>query len=260
VSRPDPFADVYRVTTKLRPVPPAEVDALARDLGVPLPDGYRGYVTTFGSGELCDLLRVWTPDFVRERIGPDAWERESYVEGVRQEAWESGVLTPEDAAEAVTFGDTVEGDSFVGCPRFGGVLYELPRHHHVIRRFEDGFYGVVADTVARMRLDFAYFEPDDTGRRHRSFTAGPDSDGHALVAEVVRRWGEAGVRRSRSDPGEAIPTLFVSPIGGRLTLYLNGRYTGLLPGCFPVAMSYDAEHEADVADFVGRVGYTGCGG
>ncbi|MFN8619585.1 MAG: SMI1/KNR4 family protein [Chloroflexota bacterium] len=50
------------------PVPPAEVDALERELGVRMPAGYREYMARLGGGYLCDTLEVYSPDTLRTML------------------------------------------------------------------------------------------------------------------------------------------------------------------------------------------------
>jgi hypothetical protein len=250
------FDHVYRVTTLNEPVSDGEIDELEQELSVPLPIGYREYLTTLGHGELCDLLRVATPGQVRKDLA-EQWLRESMVEGVTNGWWNPGVLLPEDMKTAVVFAGSAEGDLYVGCRRFGSQLFELPRHSECICPIADGLWGAVEQSVRRMVHDFPFFEPwDDGRRRHRGFDVRSGLGAFGFIGEIERRWGQGGFRRSRTSPTEMHPNVFVRGIEGRFVMYLEDlrppKYR-LPEGCFSAVASYDVANEDEMSDFVQSV-------
>ncbi len=58
------FENIYLVSKNLRVADTADVDRLEQEIGMPLPHGYREYVTMLGSGEYCGELIVKMPDEV----------------------------------------------------------------------------------------------------------------------------------------------------------------------------------------------------
>jgi hypothetical protein len=184
------FEHVYRVTTLNPLISQGLIDALERDVPVPLPPGYREYLSCLGNGELCDLLRVRTPDEVRRHTFTETWERENQVHKHREGRWRPSALTPEDLEGAVTFADSAEGDQFVVCPRLAGRLFELPRHGDTVQEFHNGFWGVVDYSVRAMCHDFPFFEPfDDERRRYRTFDVEVGIGLNGLVEAIVTKWG-----------------------------------------------------------------------
>ena len=258
-SDPMRIEDIYRVTTKNKLLSNATIDAFTKTLKVPLPVGYRDYLTILGDGELCDLLRVRTPEKIEMRWAKDKRIRDSLAEAIRQGWLKSSQLTPDDMKEAVTFATSAEGDDFICCPRFGGDLFELPRHGDTIALMKDGICDAIASSVERMKHDFAFFEASDSLRR-RGFEMRPTLGGAGFTDEVKRRWGKDGFRQSRQGPGETHPNLFVRPIQSRMVLYLerDGRNPPRRPhDAFPVVMSYDPENETEVTAFVDAVSRPG---
>jgi hypothetical protein len=248
------FQSVYRVSTTGPTVPAQDVDALARELGLPLPAGYREYLMELGRGELCDFLRVRAPREVLRSLNQDRESRHAWAELLREGLCESDALTDEDVAEAIVFATSAEGDDYFCCPRFGPELFELPRHDDVIASVPDGFVGAVRLSVERMQHDFPFFEPwDERRRRYRGFDVRPGLGLEGFLERVKGRWGEAGLRRSRTGADEMMPNLFIRPIEARFVLYMDKEDTGLPADAFHVVASYDTDAEADLADFVESV-------
>ncbi len=252
------FEFVYHVPTSREPVPVARIDAILHRIDVPLPVGYREYLLELGEGELCDLLHVRHPAEVVASMNNGEDYQENWAEWLREGHYESDVLTDEDVAEAVIFADSAEGDSFFCCRRFGGQLFEIPRHGQVIEAVPDGFVGAARLSAERMVHDFPFFDrPDAEGRGGGRFDVRAGLGVAGFADLMAARWGAEGVRRSRVAEGETHPNLFVRPVGARFTLYLDTNYTRLPADCFTVVASYDAASESDVADFVASVALPG---
>jgi hypothetical protein len=243
------FEHVYRVTTLNPLVSPGSIDALQRDVPVPLPPGYREYLTSLGDGELCDLLRVRPPKLIRKYLRKELWEREGQVRGLRDGWWKPCAITPEDLESAVTFADSAEGDQFVVCPRFVPRLFELPRHSDTVREHKNGFWGVVDYCVKEMEHEFAFFEPfDDKRRRHWNFDVDVAVGFQGIVDGLLARWGCDSLKLSRTWPGDNHPNLFVRPIHARFVLYFE-EYR-LKENYFSVVMDYDAGAQSEATAFV----------
>jgi hypothetical protein len=104
-----------------------------------------------------------------------------------------------------------------------------------------------------MQHDFPFFEPWDDRHRHRGFDVRPGLGLEGFVGKIKSRWGETGLRRSRTGEGEMVPNLFVRPIEARFVLYMDKEETGLPADSFHVVASYDMDSEAEVAAFVESV-------
>src|SRR6516225_9645789 len=118
---PMPFETVYPVSARISPAAEAEVDVLARELGMQLPAAYREFVTTFGSGTSCDYLVVCTPKEIRNQLGPTGQtdrERLALLAlSFRQQKIERA-LTPEDLQTAVVFAHAAaEQPIWIACPQ-----------------------------------------------------------------------------------------------------------------------------------------------
>jgi hypothetical protein len=251
------FESVYCVTTRLRLSPPEAVEELARTLGSELPVGYGKFLATLGKGELCDWLRVHTPEHVRAELVEElSWWRGVWVKQLDEGRWQPGPLAAADLAEGVRFATSAENDQFICCPRHGPALFLLPRHADVIERIEDGFYGAVEVSRRLTEHDFPFFDTWDREHRwHRSFVVRPELGGAGFIAAVRARWGAGGFRQSRVSL-EQHPSLFVRSIGGRLTVYPDTS-PGFSAGSFEVGMVYDKDTDPEVATFIETVAVPG---
>lgn len=246
------FESVYCVTTRLRLTPGEAIDNLACTLHAELPVGYRDYLMTLGKGELCDWLRVHTPEHVRADSPEELpfW-RGVWAQNLEDGRYKPGPLTAADLAEAVAFASSAEGDQFVCCPRHGPALFQLPRHADAIEVVEGGFYGVAELGRRLMEHDFPYFDAWDPEHRwHRDFIVPPDLGAAGLIAAVKARWEGGGFRQSRKAHEQ--PSLFVRAVGARMAVSVGTR-PGTPAGSCEVAMVYDKEADAEVSAFVGVV-------
>src|SRR6185295_19892892 len=142
------FENVYRVSTVSPTVDEKTIVSLESKIRVPLPRGYREYLTNFGRGELCDLLQVLVPREVREY---SRQLRIHLADAIRKGWFQPGDFTDEDIGEAVVFAASAEGDRFVCCPRCGSDLFEIPRQSNVIELVRGGILGAVRLSVQRMK-------------------------------------------------------------------------------------------------------------
>ncbi|MGK2858877.1 MAG: SMI1/KNR4 family protein [Thermoanaerobaculia bacterium] len=110
----------------------AEVDAVERELGTRMPQGYREYITRFGEGVLGGCyIRVYPPWRI---IGPvDHFS--DWRDRVKQYwFWDQSrdILSKEEAAACYVVGDTLDGDELVVHPSHPDRIYILPRHFETI--------------------------------------------------------------------------------------------------------------------------------
>jgi predicted DNA-binding WGR domain protein len=102
-----------------------QVDALEKNLGVTLPQGYREYVKTLGEGILGGtLVRVYGPGTIAKKL--NAWRKR-----IKQYwFWDQGsaVLTKQRALESVIIADTLQGDELLFHPEEPNRLFVLPRY------------------------------------------------------------------------------------------------------------------------------------
>ncbi len=245
------FKSVYRVSTQSPVVPAAEIDALRQRLKIPLPIGYREYVTTLGDGELCDLLRVNVP----QKVAPEHPDiRATLAEALREGNLESDRLSEDDLEESISFATSSNADFYVCCPRFGSDLFEIPRLFGTITHLPGGFVDAVNLSVERENHDFPFFESrSNTCRRLRCFDVKPRIGLDGFIARIEYQWGEFGLLRSPKGEDELYPSLFIRPIEARFSVYLDNDHTRLPGDCFHVVASYDISNEGEVASFVESV-------
>ena len=159
------FRDIYFASDKLDPVPSGEVAAfegwLRERFGLPLPPGYREYVTRLGVGTYCDLIQVHPPADVMGEFEPigKLWGTHFFWEAGR------GVLSEDQVERSFAVATSVDGDEIVCCPGRPGELFVLPRHDDHIYRMPAGLLDPLAwdgfSSVARREPPpFLYFEPD----------------------------------------------------------------------------------------------------
>jgi len=257
------FDSVYRVSTRLSLPAAAEVDALAQELGMELPLGYREFVTTFGRGELCEVLHVYMPSEIRTSSGSNDSERErawlAYKTSERETLARladdyrdrdiDSPLTPDDLEEAVVFA-SMERPMYAAARRCGQRLFEIVDGD--VWEIGDGLHGLVELCTSRQQQDFPFFEPANGRRKMRGFFVRSSIGPEGFIDALVRRWGVRDIRRSRTAVDETNPHFFVPAIEGHLDLLLNqttGLPRGLPRGCFFARVKYDIDSEADVAAF-----------
>ncbi|MFO0939581.1 MAG: hypothetical protein U0930_02320 [Pirellulales bacterium] len=97
------------------------------------PDGYVDYISRLGRGAFCDGLFVHTPESRKARWNESMIE-ELLVNGLEDGNWEKGILTGTDLKNCMVIADSIEGDCFLTCPRFGKHIFELPRQQTAIRQ------------------------------------------------------------------------------------------------------------------------------
>ena len=91
-------------------VAPREIDDLASWLPVPLPSGYRDYLTTLGVGTFCDLVCIHPPKTVRDTME----EHHGFIAEYYRQFWRrgEGTLPFERAIHSVRFATSCDGDLF----------------------------------------------------------------------------------------------------------------------------------------------------
>jgi len=130
---------VYLVNPKLKRATKADVKKAERQIGALFPPGYAKFVTEFGEGAYCDLVRVYLP----QRVVKDLKEFRQRV--VEYFLWDEGkpLLSPEQVGECVSIADTYEGDELVFHPSKPSQLYLLPRHRWEILRVGSSLDGAL---------------------------------------------------------------------------------------------------------------------
>ena len=127
--------DVYRVTPKLRAADASAVDALQSWLGAPLPQGYRAYATTLGTGTYNGFLTVRMPHDIRAECAA----RQAFVREHFDDFWGGdGGMQRDEASRAVSFAHSVDGDE-VFYSRERQRLFVLPRHAACVHWMPQGF-------------------------------------------------------------------------------------------------------------------------
>jgi hypothetical protein len=234
------LAAVYRISSKNLVAGDEEVDTLARKLRWELPIGYREYVTTLGTGSVCDFLYVNMPKESKE----PRYKLAEYLSGW----WFPELFTRHEWDEAIIFALTDQRPLFFSSPRFSPQLVQLCDDW--IQETPNGFYGLVDLCASWMRHDFPFFEPNNGRRRMRVFAVRPSIGHDGFVDSMARRWGLEGLRCSRTASDELYPHFFVAAIEGHIELLLDASHNRLPPDCFYVRARYDIDSEPDVAAFV----------
>jgi hypothetical protein len=212
--------NVYLVSKKLQTVSPADLDSLEASLGVPLPLGYRQYMTTLGEGTYSDCVYAFVPAKVRE----SQTQKQNMFGGTDPHGWfwpgNDQVLTYQEAMAGIYCGVTNDGDLLIYCPHKNSRLFLLPRHDPTIHWLPSGFNDPMEWSILHGRSTymqkppFPYFEPAGDRRFIQFFTRG------ALDHEELQNWFQGRW------PGQEIPLicdycvrlLFVPSIGGRIQL------------------------------------------
>jgi hypothetical protein len=239
-----PFESVYRVSDRISAPAEADVDRLARRLGVELPVGYREYVTTFGPGTLSDFLIVKMP---AEITDPQPADREYHrlLFGGGDWLLREGLTdppTPEELEQATVFAyASAEAPRWFTCRRKGNRLFEIAECDML--EIKDGFYGLVERCTTGQKHEFPFFEPKNGRRRMRQLYVGPGLGRAGFVEAMARRWGRESLRCSRNSPDELYPVYFVPEIEGRIELHLDPEYPRLPAGSFFVRARYDIDSE-----------------
>ncbi|QEI09029.1 SMI1/KNR4 family protein [Pigmentiphaga aceris] len=127
----------YLITPKLRVATDADVQALSAWLGHPLPPGYADHVKRLGYGTYDNRVIVHMP----ADIPAQTQDEQDFILEYFDEFWgEDTSITRDEAARAVPFGDSIDGDKILySCER--QQLFVLPRHDDRVywmpRGFED---------------------------------------------------------------------------------------------------------------------------
>lgn len=213
---------VVVVSRHVAPVWGSEVDAVERDLGVVLPDGYRAFVTRFGEGVYCDLWRIYPPSRIRDELDQvrKAWAESFFEDQAGNRHWffegSEGILDPAALQESVALGDSINGDVLAFHSDRHDRIFILPRDTDVIEQ-------VGADLTDLHRwpdgtprtLTFQPFAGQGTADfRSTEFTL----DLADFLARVRARWGDDGVlvTHTRRDERSWQVVLFVPAVGVRV--------------------------------------------
>ncbi len=238
--------DIYLVSERLNRVAAASFEALATSLGVPLPLGYREYLTQLGVGEFSGFLHVHSPEQVKSDL---AYWRETGVEilvdGLQVGMLNRGVLSAKKLRESVIFGHTDNGDKLVSTPSAGEALFAIPRDSPTIRSLRHGFLDPQACCRAVGVTDvLPWFEPRDGRRKMTNFLA--RGGGIAVEQAIKERWGDQEIRRFDATASQAPSVFFgVRAIQGMVRVHggaVRARSIG-------ISASFDGDFAAEVRSF-----------
>jgi hypothetical protein len=244
------FESVYHVSARNSLPSVVDVEALGRELAMDLPVGYREFVTSFGSGALCDFLVVNMPNEIRDPRGPGEREGErlAYVAERYREKKRECVLSPKDIEEAVVFARaSAQSPIWIACRRLGPRLFELVDDY--VYEVPEGIFGLVGLCTSRQGHEFPFFEPYNGRRRMRVFAVRTGVGRDGLVDSMSRHWGHEGLRCSRTASDELYPHYFVPKIEGHVEFLLDASHNRLPADSFYARARYDIESEPDVAAF-----------
>jgi hypothetical protein len=136
----DPYVEKgWTAELKLTLATPAEVEDLEANLNVPMPVGYKEYVTMLGLGNYCYYIRVDMPSEILSGY-------EEYRDSLREYwFWEMGkdILTKEKALESIKIGETIDGDAIIFHPSRSDELFVLPRHDDMLHLIGSSLYEAI---------------------------------------------------------------------------------------------------------------------
>lgn len=113
-----------RIDGPISPANDADVEAVERELGVVMPNGYREYVTTLGGGSLDMLIRVLPPTYILEQVEE---HRSRFATGWFWGPSDDG-FDQDAAMTSIPIADTLDGDAITLWPSDLSSLFILPRH------------------------------------------------------------------------------------------------------------------------------------
>ena len=227
------FDRVVLVSRHVVPVPGEAVDALQRELGMPLPPGYRAFITRFGEGDYADLFRIYPPERILSGL-PAAralWAEQWYPDQQGKLHWffegSEHLLRPDEMAHAVLIGDTFDGDELVIHPAHPGRLYLLPRHADLIVTVRADFTDLHTWAGRAEPLVFQAWAHQAT---HESTFDGFDLDADTLIARAEARWpGGVGdgvlVTYRQVEPSHWAVVLFLPEVGFRFQMVADDGET-----------------------------------
>jgi hypothetical protein len=199
---------------------------LEREMGAPLPFGYREFMTTLGDGWYCDMIDVLMPD----KVIANTKRRKPYLSECFAELTPEHrpTLSPSDASRGFVFGymnpDGPYRSELWHVPGAPHPLYVLTPFHSEIYWVVDGFWDPlnwagVDGPCAEVESPFRFFEP-----KNRRMTLGLDHFPPLPVASarsrIVELVPECATKIERIDPSGRLATWLAwsHAIGGRITV------------------------------------------
>jgi hypothetical protein len=235
------FADTYLVTDKLLTIPEREIELLERHFGMPIPKGYREFMTQLGLGEYCDFVRVYPPlrILTEYEAARQRWQEDF--------CWHGGahVLPREEVIQSVLIGDTIDGDQIITSPRIPAQLFVLSRHDDKICWMDEGLFEPLiwnGSGFAPQWCPFGYFQSFVDRAAITLFTHRRDLKSDDLANKFIDHWQQSELRQLRE---EGCRFLFLKSIGGRIQITQSDwdRRIGITIG-------FDKDHLAEVEAFL----------
>lgn len=239
------FEDVYRVSTKKVEVSADEVDALAKQLQIPLPLGYKEFITTFGNGDYCNNILVWTPNEVVEETknARGAW-------GVSLEWLKLDYigLTEEQLLESFLFAISENRDDIIFHPAFPNDLFVLARGDDVPYTMPQGFFdpldwrGAQGEQQYQLTPSVRFFVPN-IDRAVITFSLPIDNISLSdLIDLFISHWKDSP--SEQFEFAEGIYYLFLQSIGAFIQIGVRDNLVEDL------RIDYDVNFKEEVLDFV----------
>ena len=204
-------------------------------------------ICQLGLGEFSSGLTIFT-DAERQRRWSPKFAYDAIYKIFELGAWDPGVLDLSDFTNCLVVADSIAGDIFVTCPRFGRTIFELPRLDATIRVVGDSIFALLEYYRNYHALNFVYFEPRPCCRRVTvNFTVRPDI-GLAQLDEMFQEaWGLRLGSSSTTTDTDFFQDRFIPALHARVGLYLqeDNRAAGIIS----VQMTIDRDQVADVEQF-----------
>lgn len=195
------FENVFLTDDALSKPHEADVVALQQRLQIPLPVGYREYITTLGEGNYCNNVTVLPPDAIRCGNEIVDW-RELFWEDTsgRHFYWEPGrdVLSYNEVLESNCFAVTDDGDYIVQHAKNPERPFVLPRFSDTVFWLEQGFFEPLEwcsqTGIVRQTPQTEFFTPKSNDYRHIELFCKDPIDLGTTIATATTRWPEADQR------------------------------------------------------------------
>jgi hypothetical protein len=160
--------------------------------------------------------------------------------------WTAHGVTFEQFQKGVELWSTNQRPSYLALPGHGPRVFEWEVGEVVC--YERGMIDMIpAVTRLMFNMSFPYFEPRLPGRKRDMYDPNPGLELESFAAAVFEKWGE-GVRRLHSEQDDYLANVFARPIQARFACWQEESNPGRLTY---IGVTYDAEHENELHDFLG---------
>ncbi len=235
------LTETYLVTNKLTLIQEEEIVLLEKHFGLPVPMGYREYMTSLGAGLYCDLVRIYRPlrILTEYQDARQRW-RDNFL-------WNSGtrILSREQVFQSVLFGDTIDGDQIIVAPHEPFKLFVLSRHDDSIWEMGAALTDPMfwrGSSFAPQWSPFRYFESFNDRAHIELFTQQRRLKSEDIAAQFIFNWRHSELCQIKE---EGCRLIFLKSIGGRIQLTQSSW-----DGRIRIVIGFDKDHRKEVEAFL----------